>query len=260
MHWQDMTWPEIGALDRERTVLVLPVGSVEQHGHHMPTGTDTYLATAVSDAAAALVGPSVVILPSPWYGLSAHHMHFPGSITLTAETMMAIVGDIVASVVHHGFRRIAVVNGHGGNAGVIDVLASTLGHRFYGAARVACLTYFTLARDAIAKARESRPGGMGHACEFETALMLHLHPDLVHMDRAVVHYPETGTRYLSTDLVEGSIVRSFAAFDDLSESGTFGDPGLATVDKGGRFLAMSAEALAAFLTDFATWPIPDKRP
>jgi creatinine amidohydrolase len=260
MHRQDMTWPEIGALDREQTVLVLPVGSVEQHGHHMPTGTDTYLASGVSDAAAALVGPWAVILPSPWYGLSAHHMHFPGSITLTAETMMAMVGDIVASVVHHGFRRIAVVNGHGGNAGVIDVLASTLGHRFYGRARIACLTYFTLARDAIMAARESRHGGMGHACEFETALMLHLHPDLVHQDRAVVRYPETGTPWLSTDLMEGSIVRSFVAFDDLSESGTFGDPSLATVEKGGRFLQMSAEALAAFLRDFATWPIPEKRP
>jgi len=253
-----MTWPEIGALERERTVLVLPVGSVEQHGHHMPTGTDTYLATAVSDAAAALVGPNVVILPSPWYGLSAHHMHFPGSITLTAETMMAMVGDIVASVVKHGFRRIAVVNGHGGNAGVIDVLASTLGHRFYGTARIACLTYFTLARDAIMASRESKHGGLGHACEFETSLMLHLHPGLVHQDRAVVRYPETGTPYLSTDLVHGSIVRSFVAFDDLSESGTFGDPGLATEQKGERFLAMSADALAEFIRDFSTWPIREK--
>ena len=141
-----------------------------------------------------------MVLPSPWYGLSAHHMHFPGTITLTAETMMAMVADIVASVVHHGFRRVVVVNGHGGNAGVIDVLASTLGHRFYGTARIACLTYFTLARDAIMAARESKHGGMGHACEFETSLMLHLHPDLVHQERAVVRYPETGTPYLSTDL------------------------------------------------------------
>jgi creatinine amidohydrolase len=187
-------------------------------------------------------------------------MHFPGSITLTAETMMAMVGDIVASVVDHGFRRIAVVNGHGGNAGVIDVLASTLGHRFYGRARVACLTYFTLARDAIARSRESKHGGMGHACEFETSLMLHLHPGLVHQDRAVVHYPETGTPYLSTDLIEGSIVRSFMPFHDLSESGTFGDPGLASSEKGERFLAMSAEALAAFLRDFASWPIPERAP
>ncbi|MCB1499888.1 MAG: creatininase family protein [Bauldia sp.] len=258
MRWQDMTWQEIGALDRDRTVVVLPVGSVEQHGHHMPTGTDTYLATAVSEAAAALVDAPVAVLPSPWYGLSAHHMHFPGSITLGAETMMAMVGDIVASVVQHGFRRIAVVNGHGGNAGIIDVLASTLGHRFYGTARIACLTYFSLAREAIAAARESRHGGMGHACEFETALMLHLHPDLVHQDRAVIHYPETGTPYLSTDLLAGSIVRSFVAFDDLSESGTFGDPGLATAEKGERFLALSAEALADFLKDFAGWPIAPK--
>ena len=260
MHWQDMTWPEIGALDRDRTVLLLPVGSVEQHGHHMPTGTDTYLATAVSDAAAALAGPVVVVLPSPCYGLSAHHMHFPGSITLTAETMMAMVADIVASVIHHGFRRVVVVNGHGGNAGVIDVLASTLGHRFYGTARIACLTYFTLAREQIMATRESKHGGMGHACEFETSLMLHLHPDLVHLERAVVRYPETGTPYLSTDLVQGSIVRTFVAFDDLSESGTFGDPGLASTEKGARFLAMSAEALASFLRDFSTWPIPEKRP
>jgi creatinine amidohydrolase len=99
---------------------------------------------------------------------------------------------------------------------------------------------------------------MGHACEFETSLMLRLHPDLVHQDRAVIRYPETGTPYLSTDLIEGSIVRSFVAFDDLSESGTFGDPGLASAEKGGRFLRMSAEALAAFLKDFAKWPIPEK--
>lgn len=258
MHWQDMTWPEIGALDRDRTIIVLPVGSVEQHGHHMPTGTDTYLATAVSDAAAAVLG-NIVVLASPWYGLSAHHMHFPGSITLTAETMMAMVGDIVASVIKHGFRRIVVVNGHGGNAGVIDLLASTLGKRFYGAARIACLTYFTLAREQIMAARESRHGGMGHACEFETSLMLHLHPDLVHEERVVVRYPETGTPYLSTDLVQGSVVRSFVAFEDLSESGTFGDPSLATAEKGDRFLAMSVEALAAFLKDFSSWPVPETK-
>ena len=101
---------------------------------------------------------------------------------------------------------------------------------------------------------------MGHACEFETSLMLHLHPDLVHQERAVVHYPETGTPYLSTDLVQGSIVRTFVAFDDLSESGTLGDPGLATGEKGERFLRMSAEALAAFLADFSGWPIPAKKP
>jgi len=257
MRWQEMTWQEIGALDRDRTIVVLPVGSVEQHGHHMPTGTDTYLATAVSEAAAAISGPNVIVLPSPWYGLSAHHMHFPGSITLRADTMIAMVSDIVASVVTHGFRRIVIVNGHGGNGGVIDVLASTLGHRFYGQARIVTLTYFQLAREAIIANRDSKHGGMGHACEFETALMLRIRPDLVHMERAVTRYPDPGSPYLSTDLVHAGMVKTFLAFDDLSESGTFGDPGLANEGKGDRFLTLSAAALADFLKDFSTWPMPE---
>lgn len=258
MRWEEMTWPEIGALDRDRTIVVLPVGSVEQHGHHMPTGTDTYLANAVSQAAADSL-PDVVVLPSPWYGLSAHHMHFPGSITLAADTMIAMVSDIVASVVSHGFRRIVVVNGHGGNGGTIDVLASTLGHRFYGKARIATLTYFLLARDGITAIRESKIGGMGHACEFETSLMLQVRSDLVHPERAVTKYPDPGSRYLSTDLVNGGMVRTFLAFDDLSETGTFGDPRLASREKGEKFLALSTAALADFLRDFSTWPLSEMK-
>ena len=142
MRFEELSSPEIAALDRERTVLVLPLGSVEQHGRHMPLGTDTMLAHAVALAAAEKV-PGVAVLP--WYGFSAHHMRFPGSITLRAETLIALCEDIVGSVVAHGFRRILIVNGHGGNAAVIDLLAATLGHRHYGRARIATLTYFALA-------------------------------------------------------------------------------------------------------------------
>ena len=140
MQWQDLTWSDIDALDRDRTIAVLPVGSVEQHGRHMPTGTDTLLAAAVA-AAAARQFDNAIVLPPPWYGLSAHHLHFPGTVSLHASTMMALVEDIVASVIGHGFRRMVIVNGHGGNGGVIDVLAATLGHRYYGTARIAALSY-----------------------------------------------------------------------------------------------------------------------
>lgn len=177
MRWEELTTREIDDLDRDRTIVILPLGSVEQHGNHLPLGTDTILAHAVA-LAAALETRDAVVLPPPWYGFSAHHMRFPGSITLRVETLMAMVEDIAASVISHGFGRILIVNGHGGNNGAIDVLASTLGHKHYGTARIAALTYFQLAREAIADLRQSETGGMGHAGEFETALLQHLRPKL----------------------------------------------------------------------------------
>ena len=258
MRWEELTSPEIGALDRDQTVVVFPIGSVEQHGNHMPLGTDTILAHEVA-LAAARATENVVVLPPPWYGFSAHHMRFPGSVTLRAETLMAVVEDVVAAVVGHGFRRVLVVNGHGGNGGVIDVLASTLGHKHYGKARIVTLTYFALARDAIAALRRSEAGGMGHACEFETSLVQHVRPDLVKIERAVTTYPDPGSRYLTTDLIGSQAVRVYHDFGDLSPTGTLGDPSLASPEAGRAFFDGAVGALAAFIADFRQWPIPEER-
>jgi len=260
MRFEELTSPEVAALDRDRTVLLLPVGSVEQHGNHMPLGTDTLLAHHVSLAAADALAGRVAVLPPPWYGFSAHHMRFPGSITLRAETLMAVVEDIVGSLVQHGFRRVLIVNGHGGNNGVIDVLASTLGHRHYGKARIAALTYFQLAREAIAGMRLSGSGGMGHACEFETSMIQHLRPELVKMGSARTTYPDPGSRYLTTDLLGGSAIRVYHDFGDLSPSGTLGDPSLASPEHGAAFFSAVVAELAAFLEDFAGWSIREPRP
>jgi creatinine amidohydrolase len=258
MRWEELSAPQIAALDREATIVVLPIGSVEQHGRHMPVGTDTMLAYSSVLAAADRLAGRVAVLPPPWYGFSAHHMRFPGTVTLEAATMIALVEDIVASVVAHGFRRVLVVNGHGGNAGLIDVLAATLGKRFYGEARIACLTYFQLAREAIAVLRRSAPGGMGHACEFETSAMLDLRPDLVDVSKAAATYPDPGSRYLTTDLLGGSAVRAYHDFADLSESGTLGDPSLADAEQGARFRAAVVDEVVRFLEDFGHWTIPEK--
>lgn len=258
MRWEELSSPDVAALDRERTVVVLPLGSLEQHGYHMPLGTDTMLAQAVSLAAATRAGEAVV-LPPPWFGFSPHHMRFPGTITLRAETLMAVAEDIVGSLVQHGFLRILIVNGHGGNAGVVDVLASTLGHRHYGAARVAALTYFQLARQAIAELRRSEEGGMGHACEFETAVMQHLRPELVRIGKAQTNYPDPGSAFLTTDLLGASAIRTYHDFADLSPCGTFGDPGLASPEAGAAFFEAVAEVLATFIDDFRDWRIPERR-
>jgi creatinine amidohydrolase len=255
MRYEELIVPKIERLDRDKTIMVLPIGSVEQHGRHMPLGSDTILAHSVSMKAAEQLQSRVVVLPSLWYGLSAHHMHFAGTVTLKASTLIAVVEDIVASLVTHRFRRILIVNGHGGNGGIIDVLASTLGHRFHGNARIACLTYFRLARDAIAALRGSRPGGMGHACEFETAMMEHVRGDLVDPEAAVATYPDTGSAFLNTDLLGSSAVHTYLDFSDLSESGTFGDPSFATPEKGASFHAAVVNELVRFIEDFSTWKI-----
>ena len=253
MRYEELSVPRIEALDRDRTVVVLPLGSVEQHGRHMPLGTDTILASSVIDAAARRLAGRVAVLPPAWYGLSAHHMRFEGTVTLKAATLLALLEDIVESLVSHRFRRILIVNGHGGNSGILDVLASTLGHRFHGRARIACVTYFQLARDAVAALRRSDKGGMGHACEFETAMMQHLRADLVDAGAAVTLYPDPGSPYLTTDLLGSSPVSAYHDFSDLSASGTLGDPSLASPDQGARFHAAVVEELVKFIDDFSTW-------
>jgi creatinine amidohydrolase len=260
MRWEEMTSPEIDGLDRDRTVVLLPLGSVEQHANHMPVGTDTMLAQAVSLAGAERAGAPVVVLPPPWYGFSAHHMRFAGTVTLPVATLIDLTERIVDAVVAHGFRRVLIVNGHGGNGGAIDVLAAELGHRHDQQARIAATTYFLLARNEIAALRESPDGGMGHACEFETALMMHLRPDLVKMDRAVTVYPDPGSRYLTTDLLGASAVRTYLDFKDLSPTGVLGDPSHASPEAGARFFAAVTDALARFIDDFAGWPIKRNEP
>jgi creatinine amidohydrolase len=255
MRFEELRSPEVDRLDRERTVLLLPIGSMEQHGKHMPLGTDTMLANGVCEAAARQLAPNVMVLPPLWYGFSPHHMRFAGSVTLGPETLMRLISDIVGSLVRHGFRRLVLVNGHGGNADLLGAAVAALGHEHHGMARIAGLTYFRLAAHEIASLRKSRKGGMGHAGEFETAMMMRVRPSLVHIEAANATYPETGTTYLSTDLLEASRVSAYLDIADLSPSGTLGDPTLASPEAGERFFDACAQALATFLQDFAHWPI-----
>ena len=130
------------------------------------------------------------------------------------------------------------------------MLASKLGHTHYGRARIAALTYFQLARDAIAELRKSKAGGMGHACEFETAMMQHVRPELVDIERAETTYPDPGSPYLTTDLIGASTVCTYHDFGDLSLSGTLGDPSLATPESGARFFEAVADRSRALPRGF----------
>src|SRR5438093_5503394 len=109
VRWWELSWPEIDALDRDRTVLLLPTGAIEQHGPHLPVDTDIHDAYELSVRAAAASSVRALILPPVWWGMSPHHMGYPGTISLSLETYSALIRDICAAVSRHGFRRVLIV-------------------------------------------------------------------------------------------------------------------------------------------------------
>lgn len=255
----EYTWPEVQALLEHDPVAVIPVGAFEQHGHHLPLMVDAHMAGTVSEAAAARAqskGAKIVVTPTVWTGYSPHHMDFPGSITLDDDSFSAVVGQVARSLSHHGFRRIAIINGHGGNMNLIRNLTQTL---FYEhGLRTAAASYWDFALADIAEWRRSERGGIMHACEMETALMLATRPDLVQMEKATDQLLERSP-YFAADLLSGGQVTSAATFRELSPTGVIGAPTLATEERGRALLDAIVSRLADFLADFATWPHKEKK-
>src|SRR5262249_41614997 len=142
VRWQENTSPALAAAVARDPIVILPVGSVEQHGKHLPVGCDANSAEAVAlRAAEGLSGAAqpVLLLGPLWYGYSPHHMGFAGTVTLGSETFLSVVQDVVQSVLSQGVRRVVILNGHGGNVSSLDVVASRLGQAWHGKARIVAL-------------------------------------------------------------------------------------------------------------------------
>lgn len=236
---------EVGA--RDGSLLVVPIGSVEQHGLHLPVATDTILADAVATEGAERVAGDVPILVAPpvWSGYSPHHMAFGGTLGLSFDHLRAVVEDVVASGLNNGFDGVLLLNGHGGNGPLVGATVSTLGDA-HPDAGVVGVTYFELATPFVDEVRESDPGGMAHAGEFETSLMLHLHPELVADDREGTMW-ETAYDRAPADMFAGGPVEAYRTFDEYSATGAVGAPELATAAKGERLFDRLGDELADLL-------------
>ena len=173
-----MTSPKAREALAKAEVALIPVGATEQHGPNLSLETDTAIAHRLALRIAEELYPRAVVAPPLPYGVSHHHMRFPGTITLSPDTFQAVLLDVVASLRRHGVRRFFVVDGHAGNQGALDVLMTRL--RFEVEVPAAYLFYFTLAADVI---REGvKTARWGHACELEASMGLALQPDIVHRD------------------------------------------------------------------------------
>jgi creatinine amidohydrolase len=247
--WATRPYGEIVEIaEQAGSVLVVPVGSLEQHGYHLPVATDTLLADAVAHGAATAADAPALVLPPVWTGLSAHHMPFGGTVTIGRETLATVLEEVAASALESGFDAVVYVNGHGGNTALVDAVSASVGAA-HPAAEVVSLTYFALAAEIAAEVRDSEIGGMAHGGEFETSLLLHLYPEMVAMDRAEGDLMEPPYDRSRQDLFESGPVSAYRPFTAYSESGAVGDPTLGDAEKGQRLFDHLCATLAALVEE-----------
>ena len=250
-----LSWTEVAALpDRENTVIVLPAGSIEQHGPHLPCSVDTVICSGVAGHALARLPKEVpaFMLPPIAYGKSEEHLHFPGTLTLDGETLYATVVQVGESVYRSGFRKLLIVNGHGGQPQVLEMAARELRLR-HGDYVIVPHHTWRLPHVAGRYLSEKEKKLAMHAGHAETAIMLALAPDTVHMERAVANYPpEFPSQLLSPD---GRPACAWSA-RDFGPSGVIGDPLPATREQGEAILDSLAASWAQAITELHAmrWP------
>jgi creatinine amidohydrolase len=233
MFLSEMSWQEVDALSRA-TVVVIPFGAMEQHGRHLPLETDARIGKELASRLDATCGRRLLILPVQWLGLSTHHMEFAGTISATVDTYLALAADIIGSIAHAGFEKILVLNSHGGNASALDVVLTKVRMSFTNT-RIVLVTYWNAAAEQLRVLRESAEGGMGHACELETSLMLAVKPDVVHKSNLEPDGRWSTSRFLAKDMLAGGSASISRAFADISAHGGVGDPRTASAAKGEQF-------------------------
>lgn len=229
VHWDELSSPQIECLISDDIVAILPVGSCEQHGQHLPLGTDSFLCTSVVIQAAKLAEAEVALLPPIAYGYSPHHMDFPGTVTLSQDTLGSLIRDICGSLFRHGLSKVIIVNGHGGNSPALQGAVNQVGEEY--AMDLLLLRYMDMVAPRIHDIRESVLGGMGHACEFETSLMQYLLPHLVESE-SIKGRVIKGIPIYSPDLFASNLVYMYRNFSEYSKIGVIGDPNLASKEKG----------------------------
>jgi creatinine amidohydrolase len=248
-----LTWPELREAAALRKVIVLPVGSTEQHGHHLPIDVDNFLATNMGLLAAQRAPDRILLAPTIAYGFNVHAFDFPGTMHVPRDPFVDYVVDVCKSFAYHGFRRIIILDGHGSNLPLLNLVARRVS--LETSALCASLIWTSLLAvdpDHMRTWRESRfPGGCAHACELETSAYLRFGPERVQMDKAVDHIawynlPENA-KFGGVDLFGGGPLAVVEQTSTYTPHGVMGQATLATPHKG----AIVADEVADRLVEFA---------
>jgi creatinine amidohydrolase len=230
--------------DTERgKVILMPIGHTEQHGFHLPLSVDTHIIDAIARGTAERAPTRAYTLPVMPYGVSTHRPSFAGTLSAGGRTFEDFWLAVIRVLAGRGFDRFYLMSGHGGNTSFLVNVVKYAGedHR-----RIFCATAFlhtsgTIGAAALEKYRTSPLGGMGHACELETSFMLHLQPDLCHMERVVDETDFIATPSYYMDWIEGGALVANPPWDDDTRTGAYGAGSHATAEKGRLWLEAAIE-------------------
>ena len=253
--FDELTWPEINEAVAMGKIPIIPTGAVEQHGPHLPLKVDHVCANAVATAAARLRPEMTLVLPPVSYGYVHHVMDFPGSINIHFEHFIQFVLDICKSLAYHGFKKMVIVNGHGSNGPLVEMV----GRRLIVETDAHCVfcNWWQLLQvdpEFNKKWRESVfPGGCAHAGELETSMLLHLAPESVRKDRIKSEISKTnkrGSKFNYTDLFGRGAIGEVEWTSQYSDIGVMGEAEKATAEKGKLCLEEAARQLSDFIAEY----------
>ena len=254
--WADLTTHEMAALPRSRVVAILPVAATEQHGPHLPLSVDADLMAGILvRARSAWDGDfPVLTLPVQEVGFSPEHAKFPGTLTLSSETLIRVWTELATAVHSSGIQKLLIFNSHGGQAGALDLVARDLRHRL-GMQVVSSSWYQLPLEDAMANITSHERRFGVHGGQVETAIMLALNPERVRMERAE-NFPSTSEHRAATCPVLGNGVSAKFAWQaqDLNASGAVGNAAAADAATGHGLLTSAAQGLIQLVKDIGALP------
>jgi creatinine amidohydrolase len=262
--YEKLTWPEINDAIEQGQVCIVPCGSVEQHGPHLPLDVDIVCPLGIAYGAGLQVPDKMLVLPPVWYGYTGHVMDFPGTINTHFETFIHQVLDITKSLAYHGFKKIVLLNGHGSNMPNLDLVA----RRTNLETDAECIlagwwNLLTVDKSFLPRWRQSKfPGGCAHACELETSLYLYLDAENVRKDKienGVISFNEENSPFNWVDLFAAGPATIISWTSTYTETGVLGDAELATAEKGRQVYEEAVKQLVRFVTWFKDRPKDERR-
>jgi len=253
MQFKKLKWKEIEKEIKKNNIVILPVGSLEQHGYHLPVDTDMDCAWYVSKKVSEKTG--TLLLPPVYYSYVEYALDFPGTVSVSAVTFINYIVEITTGLWKTGFKKMLLINGHGGNGGPVLTASHIISEKTD--MLFAVLNYYSMIADIYEKERKTDTGGNGHASELETDIKYFIDPDNVDPSKANSHIGGPTSKFNYWDLGRPAPVTMLVKWKNYGESGIYGDATHSTAKRGEKWVNDSINRIVEFVEIFKKMELPE---